>query len=110
MAYWTIDATCFVSGILYIFISLAEGAVGHAFVGTLWIWTYPIALETILNLWAKAQPPQCFEVKATSRFVYHSSYSINLWGLEKSHPFDLQKYARVYQQIREKGLLPNRVI
>ncbi len=37
--------------------------------------------------------------------VYSSRYQINLAGLEKLHPFDIHKYARIYQRLVADGLI-----
>jgi len=37
--------------------------------------------------------------------VYSGRYQINFGGLEKLHPFDIQKYVKIYQQLVREGLL-----
>ncbi|UCE66597.1 MAG: histone deacetylase [Candidatus Zixiibacteriota bacterium] len=37
--------------------------------------------------------------------VYSSRYQISLYKLEKLHPFDINKYARIYIQLIEDGLI-----
>jgi len=37
--------------------------------------------------------------------VYSDKYLIDLAGLEKLHPYDTQKYRRIYQQLIKDGLL-----
>ena len=37
--------------------------------------------------------------------VYSKHYQINLAGVEKLHPFDINKYARIYLQLQTEGLL-----
>ena len=37
--------------------------------------------------------------------VYSAHYQINLGGLEKLHPFDIHKYARIYLKLNTDGLL-----
>ncbi|HZW60898.1 MAG TPA: histone deacetylase [Candidatus Babeliales bacterium] len=33
--------------------------------------------------------------------IYHPSYNVTLWGLEKLHPFDAAKYGKVHQHIKD---------
>ena len=40
-----------------------------------------------------------------SRFVYHPGYNYSVWGFEKSHPFDSQRYKRVYCKIVNKKII-----
>ena len=37
--------------------------------------------------------------------VYSSDYNISFWGLENAHPFDTQKYRRVFKALTEKQIL-----
>ncbi|HVP13054.1 MAG TPA: histone deacetylase [Phycisphaerae bacterium] len=37
--------------------------------------------------------------------VYSGQYQINLGGLEKLHPFDINKYSRIYQRLVADGLI-----
>lgn len=38
-------------------------------------------------------------------FIYHARYNITAWGLENIHPFDSQKYRRVYEYLLDAGAL-----
>lgn len=37
--------------------------------------------------------------------VYHPKYNITLWGFERLHPFDSAKWGRVFNMLRETGML-----
>ena len=37
--------------------------------------------------------------------VYNEGYNIHALGIEKCHPFDSEKYRRVFNNLRESGLL-----
>ena len=37
--------------------------------------------------------------------VYHPKYNITFGGLEKVHPFDSQKYGRVYKELINKLII-----
>ncbi len=37
--------------------------------------------------------------------VYHSGYNITAFGLERLHPFDSQKYARIYSLLLKKNVI-----
>ena len=60
-------------------------------------------------------PPQSFKEVKVPRdghvlnrrvaVVYSQRYQIDLDGLEKTHPFDIRKYARIYLKLNTEGLL-----
>lgn len=37
--------------------------------------------------------------------IYSSHYQINLGGLEKLHPFDIHKYAKIYKELAHKNVI-----
>jgi len=37
--------------------------------------------------------------------VYTSGYNISAFGLEKMHPFDSQKYGRIYNYLVQWGII-----
>jgi histone deacetylase 11 len=37
--------------------------------------------------------------------IFHPKYDIGLFGLENRHPFDSKKYGKVFQFLKEKGIL-----
>ena len=37
--------------------------------------------------------------------VYSTNYDINVAGLERLHPFDIRKYAKIYLQLQTDGYL-----
>lgn len=80
MTYWIIDAICYLAALLYILTSLLQLDLAHVTYGILSICAYPLALETMSNLWTKTQTPHHYSVPSSSRFVYHNSYSMSLWG------------------------------
>eukprot|EP01100_Stratorugosa_tubuloviscum_P013738 TRINITY_DN704_c0_g1_i2.p1 TRINITY_DN704_c0_g1~~TRINITY_DN704_c0_g1_i2.p1 ORF type:complete len:304 (-),score=97.49 TRINITY_DN704_c0_g1_i2:407-1318(-) len=46
----------------------------------------------------------------TIPIVYSDRYNITAYGCEKLHPFDSQKYRRVFRQLESKGLIDKRRI
>jgi hypothetical protein len=75
------------------------------------IWlTYPVLTEILMNIKAKLaakstrksahQCLKCIEgergIREILPIVFHNRYNITFCGLEKVHPFDSQKYGRVY--------------
>jgi histone deacetylase 11 len=41
--------------------------------------------------------------------VYNQRYNVTFCGLEKIHPFDSQKYGRVYQALIQKGVIDPKI-
>lgn len=37
--------------------------------------------------------------------IYHDRYNISAGGIEKFHPFDSQKYGRIFRFLKDKGLM-----
>ncbi len=60
-------------------------------------------------------PPQSFQQVKQSRtgqaigdkvaVVYSTHYQINMGGAERLHPFDIRKYAKIYLQLKNDGLI-----
>jgi hypothetical protein len=81
MQYWLLDA-CFFA--LSLFLGLSSALYGNCS-GLIWAvainWTYPLLLEPVINFISTLQRPLLVSTHASSRFVYHPSYNISLWGL-----------------------------
>lgn len=52
---------------------------------------------------AADKPTEPKDVKVA--IVYRKEYEISLGGLEKVHPFDIHKYAKIHTQLRKKRLI-----
>lgn len=100
--YWAVDAGCFLLGLGWTCAGLWGGEWLMALAGTLWVWTYPLLLETGYNMAAQWGEPASYCMKSQSRFVYHPHYNISLWGLEKYHPFDSRKYQRIFAHLSSR--------
>ena len=71
---------------------------------------YPLILEvllTLFSLFSSADPP---DTKDRIPIAYHNSYNISAGGIEKLHPFDSQKYGKVYSSLAIPGkhLIPDK--
>ena len=40
--------------------------------------------------------------------IYHSRYDITACGIEKMHPFDAQKYGKVFHKLVERNFITNK--
>jgi histone deacetylase 11 len=77
-------------------------------------------MPAVLGWWgcASVVPPGSFRAVKEPRagraigsrvaVVYSKHYQINLGGLEKLHPFDINKYARIYLAMNTEGLIEPR--
>ena len=54
---------------------------------------------------AAKEPRAGRAIGAKVAVVYSKHYQISLAGLEKLHPFDIRKYARIYLKLQTEGLL-----
>ncbi|CDW80072.1 UNKNOWN [Stylonychia lemnae] len=75
-----------------------------------YFFAHPIVNEILINLYAcifgKLEKHNCL-TKLRDHFpiVYSDAYNITAFGLEKLHPFDSCKYHRVYQGLRQMGII-----
>jgi histone deacetylase 11 len=60
---------------------------------------YPLLLELILTLVSFFTTPSIPETSDRIPIAYHASYNISAGGIEKCHPFDSQKYGKVYNSL-----------
>ena len=78
--------------------------------------TYTYVLEYLTNKLShfffnaerekKVAAEQCLEfAELRLPFIYHPRYNITACGLENLHPFDSIKYQRVFNSLKEKGII-----
>jgi len=105
--YWQIDALCFFVGLSIFLISIICNYPSmYWFLSLLWLWTYPVILEVLLNAIALLfDKGTSYIIKNQSRIVYHPDYNINLWGIEKGHAFDSQKYRKIAELLIAKQII-----
>ena len=99
MLYWQVDACCFFLGLLLTFRAILLNNYPTAFLWLLWIWTYPLLIESLLHIQSKFKHPHLLTIVPTSKFVYHPHYNISFPGIDHKHPFDSQRYRKVYQRL-----------
>ena len=66
---------------------------------------YPFLLEGFIHLYSSfqsAHPPR-INFEKVLPIVYHPNYNITFCGLEKLHPFDSEKYGRIFSILKSKG-------
>jgi hypothetical protein len=105
MNYWTVDAFCFMLGIWSLGRFLLIDHYSCSLLALAWIWFYPLP--------PLGPPRPQYQSARHAHHHPHRSLTLRLpprvqhvaLGSGKSHPFDSFRYARVYEQIVEKGLL-----
>ena len=103
--YWVLDALCFFGGFLQFSLMIVYGPVYLCFIGIVWLFLYPFALEGLANLLATFQETVNYSVSPRSNFVYSDNYNISFCGLEKIHPFDSHKYGNIYNFLIEESII-----
>jgi histone deacetylase 11 len=74
--------------------------------GILFFLLYPFLLEILLWVAANLESPSPPDLSNQIAIAYHPSYNITAGGIEKCHPFDSQKYGKVFNAL----LLPGKYI
>ena len=79
------------------------------------LWLCGVVAALALLALLRCIPPASFRATKAPRdgvpigrrvaVVYSAHYQINLAGIEKLHPFDINKYARIYLKLQTEGLL-----
>jgi hypothetical protein len=108
--YEFIDFVCFMLGIGSIPVFVTQNLTPLVALSVGWIFIYPVFTELIYNAFASCSERTVYSGKWGSRIVYHDDYNISLLGLEKCHPFDSQKYRRVYQSLIQKGIISEKEV
>jgi len=84
------------------------GIIGYA--------AYPIAMETLMNLYSYLTFNDITYIQELTKkeinlhklqypIVYSEGYNIKVFGIEKIHPFDCQKYGKIYDLLVEKKII-----
>ena len=85
-------------------------------VGAVGYFAYPGLLELALNLYSsfsfnhvqylkELQKKESRMNKLKYPIVYHPGYDITAFGFEKLHPFDSEKYSRIYNLLLKKSVI-----
>lgn len=103
--YAFVDFLCFASGIGGIVALAVTHHGAYTPLAVLWLFVYPIINETLYNLFASYSDKTVYSGNWCSRIVYHDDYNLSLFGIEKCHPFDAQKYRNVYRKLLEMRVI-----
>lgn len=77
---------------------------------------HPIITEVLVNLFALCFSEDSYRKELLAKeewmsnkenypIIYHNRYNVTACGIEKLHPFDAQKYGRVFQHLRDKKIV-----
>jgi len=103
--YAFVDFLCFASGIAAVVALAINQLAAYVPLALLWTALYPLLTESLYNLLAYCGDKTVYSGNWPSRIVYHEGYNLSLFGIEKCHPFDSQKYHNVYVKLLERGLI-----
>jgi len=85
-------------------------------VGVIGYFIFPVLLEVGINLYSTLFFKQVQYLKELQKkeskmnklkypIVYHPGYNLTCFGFEKLHPFDSQKYAKLYDLLLKKKVI-----
>jgi len=116
MLYTILDLLTMV-GCLFMFIyGLVQHMIPLIVVGAVGYFVYPLIYEplynTISNLTFNEQKYAAHLRRQATSFenlpvpiIYHPRYNVTACGIEKCHPFDAQKYGKVFAHLKNKGII-----
>ena len=84
--------------------------------GVIGYFLFPVLLEVGINLYSTVFFKQVQYLKELQKkeskmnklkypIVYHPGYNLKCFGFEKLHPFDCQKYAKLYDLLLKKKVI-----
>ena len=103
--YALVDFLGFAAGVVAIALLAVNRHAEYIPLAVLWLACYPLLMESLYNLFAHFGDKVVYSGNWCSRVVYHEGYNLSLFGVEKCHPFDPQKYHNVYAKLLERRVI-----